>query len=122
MIRSYQRGLMKCIRPAKTKKGPKRRRMQGNLSAERRLRLGDRETPLVERLADDHAFQVLQPQLGKNSQVVDRSDAARVDHLRLSRRGDLAERVEVGPLHQTVHVDRRVDEAPNASFAEPRDD
>ena len=48
------------------------------LQVERGLALVDREAPLVERLADDHAGQVDLPQLGEPAQVVERADPARV--------------------------------------------
>src|SRR5215207_7570770 len=114
MIRSYQRVLAKCMMPAKTKNGPKNLPMQGNLS-EGRLRLGDAEAFLVQRPADDHAAEVAETQLGEGTEMVERSHAARVDQLAVRRVRHSTQRVKVGSLHQAVDVNRRVDEAPDAT-------
>src|SRR4051794_8407527 len=53
--------------------------LPASAQVERRLALGDREAPLVERLADDHAREVDLAQRGEAAQVLERADPARVD-------------------------------------------
>ena len=80
--------------------------------------LGDREALLVEGAADDHALDVVEPEAGEGSQVVERSDASGVDELSLGCSGHVTKGVQVGSLHQPVDIDRRVDEAPHAPARE----
>src|SRR5688572_17840633 len=111
MIDSYQRGLMKCMTPAKTKNGPKSlRSIALTLFTEYGLGLRDAEAVLVQRPAHDHALQVRQVQVSQRLQVVQRSDPARIDQVRVGRRRHLAERLGVRPLHGPVHLYGRVDE------------
>src|SRR3954470_5177599 len=65
-------------------------------SPERALALVDREAPLVERLADDHAAEVHLPQRRETAQVVERSDPARVQEAAAHDARDPADLLEVG--------------------------
>src|SRR4051794_32725797 len=121
MIRSYQRVLTKCMIPAKTKNGPKSLPMRRILWLEGRLGLGDAEALLVQGPADDHAAQVVESELRESAEIVERPDAAGVDQLPVGRRCGLAERVEVGALHQAVDFDGRVDEPADPSLGERGD-
>src|SRR5215212_7858030 len=120
MMRSYWRGLTKCMTPAKTKNGPKSLPMGPILWLEDGLSLGDGEAALVERPPHNHAAEVLEAQAGHGPEVIQRADAAGVDQLSTDRPGHLAKRFEVGSLHQAVHVYRRVDEAADAPLGESR--
>src|SRR5215208_611310 len=113
---------MKCMSPAKTKNGPKSLPMRPILLTEVRLGLCDGEALLVERPADDHAGQVVDSKLGEGAQVVQGAHSARVDQLAVGRLRGLAERVEIGALHQPVDLNGGVDEAADAAIGEPRDD
>src|SRR5689334_4053286 len=117
MIRSYQRGLMKCMRPAKTKNGPNSLLMHGNLF-ESRLSLGDVEAALVQRAADDHAGEVFEAETGHGPQVVQRSDTTRVDELAVRRGCHPTQGVEIRTLHEPVDLDRRIDEAADPTLGQ----
>src|SRR5262245_56298834 len=122
MIRSYQRVLTKCMTPAKTKNGPNSLlSMRLRLWAECRTCLGDREAPFVECPPDDHALEVVESESSERAQVIEGSDAARVDDVAVGRGGHISQRGEIGTLHQAVDVDGRVDEAPQAPAGQFRD-
>src|SRR3954466_4917748 len=75
-----------------------------DLRPKRGLRLGDGEAPLVQSLPHDHPVDVGESEAGDGAQVVQGGDAARVDQVAISRCGDLAQGVEVWPLHEPVDV------------------
>src|SRR3954471_9892288 len=68
------------------------------------LRLLDREAPLVQRLARDHARRVHEPHLLQRAQVVERSDAAAVDEAPADGVRHRAHLVEVGAVQHAVAV------------------
>src|SRR3954452_14508447 len=121
MIRSYQRVLMKCMSPAKTKNGPKSLLMRRILWTEDRLGFGDREALLVERPSDDHASEVVQLQIGQGAQIVQRADAPRIDPLPAGRPGRFPKRVQVGSLHQSVSIYGRIRQAADPALGQSRD-
>src|SRR5262245_1980117 len=99
MMRSYQRVLTKCMTPARTKNGPKSLLMRGSLRLEGRPRLGDRETALIQRPADDHPLDVVEAERRHGMQIVERADPARIDQSPLGRPCGLTKRVQVGAFH-----------------------
>src|SRR3954454_14338236 len=78
--------------------------IRSSLAVERRLRLGDRESPLVQRLADDDARQVDLAQRAQGAQVLEGPDAAGVEEAAAHGRGDPGDVLERGPLERAVAV------------------
>src|SRR3954468_14761231 len=85
------------------------------------LRLADREAPLVQPLAGDHARRVHEPQLLQRAEVVERRDAAAVDEAAADRLRHRAHLVEVGAVQHAVAVGVRVDELADAARLHPAD-
>src|SRR3954469_24829720 len=74
------------------------------------LRLLDREAPLVQRLAGDHARQVHEPHLLQRTQIVERGDPAAVYEAAPDGLRDRARLVEVRAVQHAVAIGVRVDE------------
>src|SRR5688572_27345180 len=68
------------------------------LAVEDRLALGDREASLEQRLADDHAGEVDEPQVAQRREVLERRDAAGVEEAAADRGGDPAHLLDVDAL------------------------
>src|SRR3954464_11861877 len=83
------------------------------------LRLLDREAPLVERLAGDHAREVHEPHLLEGAQVVERGDPAAVDEAAADGLGDRAHLVEVWAVQHAVAIRVRVHELAHAARLHP---
>ena len=80
-------------------------------AVERRLALGHREAPLVERLADDHAGEVDLAQLAQRAQVLERRRSRpRRGSARAPPRATARTSSSVGPSSAAVAVGVRVDE------------
>src|SRR4051794_3951468 len=67
-------------------------------------RVRDREAPLVERLAGDHACEVHEPQLLEPLQVLERPDPARVEEAATDHAGHALDLLEVGSVEHPVVV------------------
>src|ERR1700694_2631945 len=65
-------------------------------------RLRQRESPGIERLADDGALNTAFRECGDGPQVVEARDAAGGDHRRIGALGDIAQQVEVGSGQRAV--------------------
>src|SRR5687767_2403362 len=83
-------------------------------SIEQLVHFADREALLVQRLARYDPGEVDEAQRAQSSEVVERSDPARVEEAAADDRADALDLLEVGTLEHPVAVDVRVDELPHA--------